>query len=189
MIYLPSAATAASVKGFWTVLLLLGAALAGGLYRLVLPHPVFLAGCVAALLGLAAIAWRRPVKLQTAYTVCSGTIRKRIVPGVRRWILAVVFFLVILPNRSLGRRMPGASFVQSDRGWKAKEISNLIGGSGDADIVPGDEGNASWLTMLCRWMRETRNGWAFALLPFMLLLSVLNVDEKSAQSEETYTLF
>lgn len=189
MIYLPSAPTAASVKGFWTVVLLLWLGLAGAVYYLLLPHLAVLAVCFLAVAGVCAVAWGKPTMLQTAYTVCSGTIRKRIVPAARQWVLAAVFLTVILPNRIFGRRMTGTSFVQSDGGWKEKEISNLVGGSEAADIVEGEVGDASWLSMLCRWIRKTKNGWAFALLPYMLILSVLNVREESAHSEETYTLF
>jgi hypothetical protein len=187
MIYLNSSPTAASVRSFWLVVALLYAALVFLLGRLAFPSTYFALTTVGAALAFASFAAVRPAILQRTYAITSSVIRKRLVGLVRAWVVRVVFWVTIYPNRFLQDGSGESGDFRS--GWLPKEIAHLIGGS-EREEVAKDNPEISWLKTFLLWIGETRNWWVAGLIPFMLLLAVLDVGEsRRAQPEETYTLY
>jgi hypothetical protein len=58
--------------------------------------------------------------------------------------------------------------------------------------VRGDETggmNQQWVRAYAQWVIRTGQWWRFALLPFMMLLSTFEIDDRTNVPTNTYTLF
>ena len=147
---------------------------------------------VAAALLLVPAGWLllHPDQLERPYHVYR---RMAILVGVRclrRWLLGVLFLVVILPMRLVGTGFHGGKSTEIGGTWRSKRVGPLLGGSGLRDVVVDEYSDRGWLWGLWAWIRERGNWWMASLVPFLWLLSVTERREvDSAVSAETYTLY
>jgi hypothetical protein len=190
MILLPGSISTSAITSFWIALGVFAITFLVLIYMYLMPAPIFLASCLTGIVLLVFLLLFKPSLKRVVYVYYKGINRRLLISFVRTTILSVVFYFIIFLNRLYGGRLQ-LSFADSDRTmWHRKIISNIVGGGGSGDIIIDDIGYRSWLLSLYRWIKETGNWWVLTLVPYMLMLSIL--DDKKVQttpSSETYTLY
>jgi hypothetical protein len=196
----PRRPSTVEARAFWIVLCALAGLLAAillaavGLWAWVGP-------AVAGALVASVVGWVRPDLGYAAATVWEG-IAERAVVLCRRWVLWVAFFVVMVAVGRAGSRLPleraGEGRGGEGRGGEGRGGEGRGGwlprrSNGIPDEVPastpGRFGRAFWIRDFTRWTRTPGNGWALALLPHAVLLSLLEPEEEEAAPEGIYTLF
>jgi hypothetical protein len=101
----------------------------------------------------------------------------------RLWVLAVLYYGVFMPVGWAGSLMRVAAPKSGESLWT--EHSPFC-----EDIRFSACGTQKWLTAYLSWCRPSRNRWAIWLVPFLLLLTILETEEQTdSVPTNTYTLY
>jgi len=106
----------------------------------------------------------------------------------RLYLLGLCYLIV----SAVGLAGPSKEFARNARsgsGWITKESDNGSMGKGrlqDDEMVFRKRG---WIRTYAQWAMKPGELWKFALLPFFILLSTLEIDDQSHVPTKTYTLF
>ncbi|MEX2380829.1 MAG: hypothetical protein WD490_00445 [Opitutales bacterium] len=187
---LPASPSATEVKSFWIVLIFFAVSAAGLIYRFFGPSTGFIIACLAAIFIVGVAGIIVPSVFRYGYKGTRALIRIILVQFACLWISGVVFIFILLPNRLYGSWTTPSLFRSGNSLWDQKSIQSLVGGSGSSDLVVDGTEDAAWLVLLLRWIKGTRNWWMLSLIPFMLLLSLIDSEkEDKLLSKDTYTLY
>jgi hypothetical protein len=106
----------------------------------------------------------------------------------RLYLLGQCYMIV----SAVGMLGPSREFVRdasSGSGWVARNsVSKVMAETRvRADETGGK--NPQWVRAYALWVNGTGQWWRFALLPFMMLLSTFDIDDRTNVPTKTYTLF
>jgi hypothetical protein len=109
---------------------------------------------------------------------------------LRRWILILLFVLVIPVARLGGSTHPFGKSPGGDSSWESKEVRQLLGGGEGRQVVVDERARRSWMAGLWAWAKEGENLWLVALAPFLWVLALtVSPEDRRSASSETYTLY
>jgi hypothetical protein len=187
MLYLPPSRSTPALISFGILSLALGVVVFLFAYAL-FASPYWIAAAFIWGAGLGTVLAWNILWLEKPYQLYNRAVRRLVILPLRWWILAVTFGVVVMANRPFASRLRAAGGTQNST-WHVKTIENLLGGS-VSDVAVDEARDARWLPALVHWVRQTRNWWVLALVPFMLALRLLDTSgEKAPVSADTYTLY
>lgn len=132
---------------------------------------------------LAVVGVLKPETLNAPYRAWNA-LAKGYAALAREWTLRACFLALLAV--SLAR--PRAAFFRHPALpslWERRRTAGVeTCGRGAAGTIGGSRAIDYW-----RWARRTGNGWAACLLPFVLLLALLDEEERSALPDKLYTLY
>jgi hypothetical protein len=101
----------------------------------------------------------------------------------RLYLLAQCYIIV----SAVGMAGPSREFARnagSGSGWMTRgPVSDVMQVEDTGDV------NRNWIRAYALWVMSTGQWWRFALLPFLIFLSVLDIADESNVPSKTYTLF
>ena len=138
-------------------------------------------GCLAVALalsaGLSPGAWKVPYRAWNKLARHYGEFA--------RWALLGLCYLVISAVGIAGPSRDFARKASSGSGWIARQTAFESMRRGGMH----DDASRGWIRAYSLWAKNSRQRWRFVLLPFLTLLSILDVDDESHIPTKTYTLF
>jgi hypothetical protein len=185
MVTLPVRPRRAWLQSFWLGLCLAGGAAGAALaaWREVPwgPGAIAVATALAAAAGLVA-----PDRVRLAYRAWNRAARAY-ARLARLAVLAVGYHVVVAAVGRLGSTVvlqhePASLWVPRTPPPAESYASQDEGAAGRTAQRP-------WLVGLGWWSVRSGNGWVVALLPFLLLVSLLGAEDAEAQPADIYTLF
>lgn len=102
---------------------------------------------------------------------------------VARFSLLGLCYLIVSAVGVAGSSKEFVRTARSGSGWIRREKSNSSWSIHQGRL------RHSWMSGFLSWASESRQYWALALLPFLILLSTLEIAEESQAPSRTYTLF
>ena len=145
---------------------------------------------VVGLIGLlfALGAWALPKSLEIPYRFWAelGRFATRV---ARFYVLGLIFGVLWLVGRTGSRVRWGPSDPGQASGWVARDRDLAPDYASQASTAPGVGEGKTWASTVHAWSRRTENGWAMALLPLLILLSVLDPKGRRSLGGSTYTLY
>ncbi len=99
----------------------------------------------------------------------------------------VCFFLVFVAVGRAGSKLPVAPRPAGSM-WLPRSSTPAEEFDSEFEGTQGDE-NPHWTATYLAWAHRSGNGWAVMLLPFLVLLSVLEPEEERSFPANIYTLF
>ena len=185
-ITLPVEDRRAFVRSFWAVLAL-GAIGPCVLLAAWLQMPVLtaIAGTAAVLVGLMPL-----MNAKFAWRVYGAWNRRVVHPFARvasRCVLAVCFAVIGLAARAGRVRLPLATDSAAASLWTTRR--SLDPSEYRHVFVTATAHTGRWIVDYASWGWRTRNAWALSLIPFLIMLRFLPVDEERIEQANIYTLF
>jgi hypothetical protein len=171
---------------FWTALSLwLG--VSAGVFLAVALGWFWLAAAPVIAAGMAALGWIWPGLVAFPYRAWNKLARETARLG-HFCILTVCYYVVLAPVARAGSSFrlespkPGESF------WIKRQSSR---GRADVQKLSGAEfSSRSWIVTYLSWCAHPRNLWTVWLIPYLLLLSLLETEEqKNSVPSNIYTLY
>lgn len=191
MILLPMPARPAFLRSFWLVIYVSSGLLIGVLCSLLGPSwfscglPMLLAAFTLAIPGLVwpqlglwpYRAWNRLVRTLAFY--------------VRHLLMGFAYLLVVVPVGLTKSSLLVSRLHSGQSMWVARKTLPCTAYRRQDTIVMDDEPSKDkgWISPFLSWAFRSGNIWACCLLPFLILLAVLQTDEEKAVSIDIYTLF
>jgi hypothetical protein len=184
MLQLPETPRRADLRGFSAALSLV-AAVTVGLVTLAagarMPLAWALAGALAVGLlltpsrssGLAYDAWNR--------------LARYVGRMARAWISGVAFLIVTVVGWT-GSRLPWRTPPTPTSGWRVRSTLPASSFEGQGVEEGGRSAGEGWVRELSHWARRG-NGWTWGLLPFLILLGIVDHGEVRAPTDRNYTLY
>jgi hypothetical protein len=189
MLYLPISRPTPALVSFGIVSAVLGLLVCLLVYFLLLPSPILLLLALLWPAGFVGAFLLDPLWLMKPYGLYNRVALRWVIPAVRSWVLAVTFGVVFAANRPFSQRLRAAG-GDGRTTWHPKTIEHILGDSGEGDVAVDETMGGRWLPALIQWSRRTRNWWVIALVPFMVVLRLLDTEEeKRGVSADTYTLY
>lgn len=106
----------------------------------------------------------------------------------RTWLMGICFYVIVV---AVGRSGASLRLSRPDSGqslWVLRPDSSAAR-NGFERVVATDESSKSWISNFIKWSGRSRNLWACGVLPFLVLLSVLDPEPDNTVPKEIYTLF
>lgn len=190
MIYLQKSPTPTVVHSLWCVLLVSAGGAITLLHALVFRSPLFLWSAWGGI-GLLLIAlWLRPTLALQGYVWMVKLQRGVVLAMVRKWLMSIAFFGIISIHRAQGPKLDTAVPPDNASLWRTAQRHSMMKDAPGSRGVFEEANQASWPLEMLRWIRTSRCSWLAALIPFMALMHLLEVDQRKAPvSSETYTLY
>jgi hypothetical protein len=186
-VLLPVHPRRAWLQSFWIVMCLAGGFLLGGILAGRLGLAWFWLGAAAGC-GLIPIGVIRPAVAKAPYRLWFriADLYSRV---VRLAVKAVMFFVifVIVGGRRSSLRLDRPTEMPSM--WLPRTTLSSENYPHEHESGGGSSAPRSWTAVYGSWARSSGNGWAIALLPFLLLLSVLEPEQERTVPAGIYTLF
>jgi hypothetical protein len=136
--------------------------------------------CLSAALAVSAYLW--PWAWIVPYRVWNKMSR-HYGEFARLYLLAQCYIIV----SAVGMAGPSREFARnagSGSGWMTREpVSDVMHVEDTGDV------NRNWIRAYALWVMRTGQPWRFALLPFFILLSTLDIDDRTNVPTKTYTLY
>jgi hypothetical protein len=188
MISLPSPPRLALLKSFWLVI-----SLGGGLFVGALASPLVPMVWVIMVVALAAIiAWlgfRRPRIAVIPYQAWNK-LAQTFARYARGWLLLGCFYVVFLSVGRAGSTIRLLPPIASKSLWVPWEIHAAAAPDSCRGVAEENGLPRGWVAPFFRWATRTGNWWAYCLVPFLALLSALDIEhEERAFPAGIYTLF
>jgi hypothetical protein len=176
------------LTSFGLVMSLVGGLLIGALLSLRISPGWFIVGIVVALLlSLPGLLWPQTVSIpyrawnKLAYAFAHLA---------RLWLTGVCFYIVFVAVGRLGSSLKLDRSSADGSLWVSRETSVPVTYGSPHGIIRAKSSRRGWVSAFVSWALQSGNGWACCLLPFLLLLSVLEGEqEESVLPTHTYTLF
>jgi hypothetical protein len=188
VINLPSPPRLAFLKSFWLVICIGSGMFVGALVSLLVSTRwgimVAAAAALVAWLGLL-----RPQIAATPYRIWNKLART-FARYARGWLLLICFYVVFLGVGRAGSPIRLLPPIASKSLWVPWEIHAAGVQESCRGVIEENGLPRGWVLPFIRWATRTRNWWAYCLVPFLALLSVLDTEgEESAFPAGIYTLF
>lgn len=106
----------------------------------------------------------------------------------RFYLLGLCYVIV----SAIGVAGPSKDFTRNARsgsGWIERELGPRLTGEGRLQHEQNAQLGRGWIRAYTLWAMRSGQLWRLALLPFLILLSTLDLDEESHVPTKTYTLF
>ncbi len=175
------------LQSFWIVMCSMIGLLAGGCLAVRLGIPWIAAGVLAGAL-LSAIGFLVPTVARGPYRLWFR-VTDFYFRMVRLAVKTVCYFVVFVV---VGRRK---SSLLCDRPtamasiWVPRHTLPVTNYPHEYEGETREVKQRPWVSVYLSWARSTGHGWAISLLPFLLLLSVLEPEQERAFPAGIYTLF
>lgn len=191
-ILLPSSSSRATLRGFW----LFVSVLAGLVVGVAAP----LLGPVSASAGIAAGAATATVVAMPGLIFPSlvwlpyrawNRLARTFGARTARYVTAVCFFTVMLAlHRTVGARTFERSSDEPSM-WRPRGTQPPEAYASQYHQPTGADSDPAWAAPLRGWMRQSGHRWAWALLPFLALIRLLDTDghKRHTPSRHIYTLY
>jgi hypothetical protein len=158
-------------------------------YALVMPSLLWIVMAFLWVAGFSMVLAWRYLWLEKPYIFYNRLVRRLVIPLVRYWVLAVTFGVALMANRPFAGRLQAAG-GNEETAWHPRTMEEGLGVGSASGVALDESSDALSLHPLLRWTRQRGNGWMLALVPFVLMLRLLDAgEEKSAMSSDTYTLY
>ncbi|TVL99227.1 MAG: hypothetical protein CV087_18860 [Candidatus Brocadia sp. WS118] len=104
-------------------------------------------------------------------------------------IMGVCYYIIFV---AVGRT--GTSFVRNVSSynksmWQPRKTPTLNAYGNQYDFGTNSLTKKGWILTFCSWAWQSGNLWACCLLPFLILLSFFETDQKTSVSANIYTLY
>lgn len=190
---MPKPPTRAALRAFWVLVsVVAGLVLGVGLTMLDL---VSSAGAVTvgvlAVVGLAGFGIARPYAVSFPYRVWNW-LAAQVAARLRTYVTGVCFFTVVL---AAGRAGSAPRFLAASSGesmWTPRESQALAAYASQCHDPRAASTRGRWTVGMRRWARRSGNHWALAVVPFLVVLRLLDTDEhqgSAAPTSDIYTLY
>jgi hypothetical protein len=128
------------------------------------------------------LGWMWPRMIEYAYRAWNKLARE-FARFARFWLLAVLYYVVFIPVGWAGSLLRITAPDAGESLWTRRESLSV-------DRRPGTRSTRSWLAAYLSWCGRDRHQWAMWLVPFLLMLSVLQTEEKKGSvPSDIYTLY
>lgn len=107
---------------------------------------------------------------------------------LRLIIKAVMFFVILAAGRQSSSLQLARPFERASV-WVPRRTLPSANYPHEDERVMGPAAVRAWPATYLTWARASGRRWAFSLLPFLLLLSLLEPEQERTVSAQTYTLF
>ncbi len=187
MMILPSPPRRAWLMSFWFVISLSSGFLLGALSRLLGSPLWFLMGMILAML-LAALGLIRPAIVRVSYRVWNDLARfySR---AAGLLLKGICFYGIFVPAGWVGSSLLITRPISSRSLWMPRQTHEPTKYTSQYDALDEDYPHRGWISTLLLWARRSGNIWALFVLPSLILLSALQLDEESSSPSGIYTLF
>jgi hypothetical protein len=173
---------------FGLVMSLVSGLLIGALLSLRISSGWFVVGIVVALmLSLPGLLWPQIVSIpyrawnKLAYAFAHLA---------RLWLTGVCFYIVFVAVGRLGSSLKLARLTADESLWVPRETRVPAAYGSLHGIIRAESSKRGWISAFVSWAMQSGNGWACCLLPFLMLLSVLEGEQEEGNlPTHTYTLF
>lgn len=188
MITLLSPPRRAWLMSFWLAISLCSGLLIGLLSALLISPPWFGIGVMLALvLACPGLLW--PQAIARPYAVWNRRARY-FGRAAHLWLMGICFYIIFVAVGRTGSSLrlahpPPTTSLWVPRGTLAPSAYGSQHGASDgASLQKG------WIATFLSWAVRSGNFWALSLLPFFILLSALQIDQKKSNfPANIYTLF
>jgi hypothetical protein len=182
-IHLDRSPQRADLRGFAVAATLLCLVVAAGVSALTGYHWVLAVAAITSMSVLALALWR-PRHCLLPYRIFN-----RLTADVSRVTAAAVrlvsFYLIIGGAGLVASQLQRAKPVEVTSGWQRRgpvEVTTLW-------RSPASKRSRGWVRDYTSWASKWTNLWVWCLLPFLMILSTVEVEEESAVSSGNYTLY
>jgi hypothetical protein len=185
---LPEPPRRAFLRSFWLVLSLCIGGLSAAILALVVSHVwACVGGILACALAVSGLLW--PQICAKPYSAWNHLIRIY-VRVTRRVLMSISFYIIFVAVGWSGSSLRLVRPAPTESLWVSR---GTLAPSTYAHQYTGTTAaseQAGWTKTYLAWATRSGNFWAVALLPFVFLLAVLDVDQKDAGfPANIYTLF
>lgn len=187
MIILPSPPRQAGLIGFGVVACVLGGFLWGILLSLIFrPHWFILGVIAASVLGLLGFLW--PRALSMLYEAWNK-LAYLFVRGARLAVMGVCFYVVLGTVGLAGSHLALSRPKAGQSLWTSRTTLLPEAYIHQYTIAKEEVTPKGWMGSYFLWVKHSRTLWASFLFPFLMLLWVLEPDQKRRLPPNIYTLF
>jgi hypothetical protein len=188
MITLPVPPHRAWLLSFWLTISLCSALLIGLLSALLI-SPLWCGVGVIPVLGLACtgLLWRQAIR--RAYALWNRLARY-FGRAAQLLLMGICFYIIVVSVGRTGSALRLARPSSTTSLWVPRGTltpSAYLSQHGHTDGASQQQG---WIATFLSWAPQSGNVWALSLLPFLILLSALQIDQKKSNfPANIYTLF
>jgi hypothetical protein len=108
---------------------------------------------------------------------------------ISRLLVRICFYLIFIAaggmKSALGLKRPPASRSQ----WVARQTLKPTSYASQYVDNPQGAQEKGWISQFAAWASRSDNKWAFCVLPFLMLLRALDIDQESGFPTNIYTLY
>jgi hypothetical protein len=110
--------------------------------------------------------------------------------AARVYVARVCLYTVFAAVGLLGSNMEMELPHSPASGWTRRQAPRTMNYLSSSDLGPPDRRKRGWLRAYVAWAGQSRNLWALGLIPFLLLLALLEEDVgTSPPAHGIYTLY
>lgn len=149
--------------------------------------PLLAVGAFATL-ALAVSAKLRPEWWVLPYRVWNKVARLY-APVARAYILLVCYYTIFPVLRLLGSTLTSSPASSSESAWVQRGTLPVTMYGSQHHTAQEQAGVYGWVRSYASWAMRSRQPWALALLPFLILISLLETVEETSYPVDIYTLF
>ena len=187
MVTLPDQTRTAYFRSFGLVLsVAAGAVMAGALAMVVSPLWSFWGILLAFTMSVPALL--QPQMVSLPYRVWNRTAQS-FASGARFLLTTIVFYTILLAAGRAGHTMKLTRPSSLQSGWHPRKTLDPSAYLSLDDVSRERPYGKGLMSSYLPWALQSKNLWAVSLLPFLILLSSLDVDEPETVPSDIYTLF
>ena len=182
MIQLPPKPDTLELTVFWVSVSIACVAVVGlSTYPLI--FPMLASAALAAIIGI-----RFPSVMRTAYDLWR-TLTTYYIRLARMWSIGVCFYVILgiagSTKANLLLQRPPASLSM----WAHWKHTEAEGYAKPVDTSIKRSYKMRWLTSFLNWAAKPRHAWAYSLLPFVILLRLVEGEQQKQFPTSIYTLY
>jgi hypothetical protein len=115
---------------------------------------------------------------------------RRFAQVARFWVTGVCFYIICATVGLTRSHVRLAQPTSNESLWVARRPTTSTAYDHNYDGVPQEFPQQGWIRAYVTWARQSGNLWAVCLLPFLIVLSALEIDEtQNRVAANVYTLF
>ncbi len=187
MITMPFPPRRAFLMSFWMIMSLIGGLSAGTFLAIMISAKWLILGIgISFLLTLPGLILKRATLF--AYRVWNRLAREYS-RFARQWLMFITYYVLLMVVGRSGSSLKLAKPIEGKSMWEPFKVHVATDhGNPNGNIIE-EYNHKSWISAFLFWAKNSSNWWACCLLPFFMLISVLDDDGESTSPTNIYTLF
>ncbi|CAN5384417.1 hypothetical protein BH23BAC3_BH23BAC3_24560 [soil metagenome] len=189
MIILPTKLTTTMLRSFWIVFCTLSLSIVSIVLLFFLNSALYL--LILLLIPVVILpGYKYPDRISKFYILFNRIISK-IVREVQSLILFIIYYVFFSSFKRSGNKDSSFNRIAPKQSvWNLKRIENLSGHETINDVARDSSIESSGIRPFIKWIRKSGNLRILPSIPFIYILTVLNISTKKSRTEgNTYTLY